>query len=935
MHENFSKIIKTLQKENQLLKRRINELEAQLGIDGSTSVFIEPLPNQTSMINFLSKQNSTDKADVLNERLDLFSSYFRGRSDVYAKKSINKEGKKSYYPQVKKQYKVWNPKTNRYDISAPADVRIHEPLTRSVLESHLNKTVENSSIGLYPMIDGDKCYLCAIDFDGASWIDDIKAVIDQCKIYGISFLPERSQSGNGGHLWFFFTDAISAYKARRLATVLLSLAMKNQSTLSLGSYDRIFPSQDFLSKDGIGNLIALPLNGQARNYANSIFLDDSLEPIPDDKQWEALSNTTKITEDFVDLFLAKFESGFEYQNMRDSHIPQQNIFSNQDDDLVPQNHVDVFISDSVSLSLDSLTTPTLDALRRIASFKNPEYFKKQKMRMSTWNVPRIICSAERIDNTLVLPRNCLKDIEAYFTHNNIPYYINDNRFIGTSIDVLFNGTLNDRQNEAFGKTVDHDFGVISAPTGFGKTVLGASLISHFKVNTLVIVPNKVLLYQWQKALNTFITKDFEIGLLGDGKSSIDNKIDIAIVNSLEKHTELCKHYGLVIVDECHHAASLRYESVLKRITAKRLYGLSATPIRNNGQQELIFMQCGDIVYELSHKESYQEKSFTGWVIPKLTSYRSKIANKTIHDLYDDLHKSESRNKSIVKTIREYSVKGNSILVLSNRINHLDTLASMLDELDIRYLLITGALSSKKRKMVQTLITDSKNNNEPVLILSTGQYIGEGFDFPALDTLILASPISWKGNIIQYVGRVNREHENKNEVHIIDFVDFKVPVLMRMHSKRLSAYRKIGYEIVPLDTSGSPQLIYNEESYWPMLEKDFSEKPEHVIVSASYLSLIKTKTIIESLIRYAPQCKVEIYTSHDESNMNKDLIKYLENKHVKLIYLDSEVINFLLIDLDIIWYGSLNPFGNTFADDSILRLEGSGYHSDFLELLNDG
>lgn len=920
------------------VNRRITEIEAELKtikadisiLENNIKVLEKEKLELESKPIFEEIQAALTVEEVLNERLTLYKSYFRGRTDVYAKKSINKHGKKVYYPVVKQKYKVWNAQTKRYDILKQDTESVYEPLTNFVFENHLSKYETDFSVGIYPLIDGDKCYFIAIDFDGDNWRKDTLSVINVSRKNKLKFLPVISQSGNGGHLWFFFDQAISAYVARRMATILLSEAMEENSYLSLKSYDRIFPSQDYLAKDGIGNLIALPLEGSARQTEKSTFLYDDLTIVKDEDIWGRLAQVQKNSEKEVNTFVDSFSKNYEFQYLK----------GEKDDSSVylidNQKNIKIILRGSIWIDSSSLNSSAVNFLRRISSFRNPEFYKKQRMRFSTWDTPRVISTIEQDNQYLVLPRNCLLEITETFKSNNVDLEIIDERTNGNTIDINFNGKLKPRQQEALSIVEKVENGVISAPTGFGKTVLAAAMISKFKRNTLIIVPNIVLLKQWKKELEKFLDGNFSIGQLGDGKNSLSNEIDVAIINSLEQNKHLLQNYGLVFVDECHRAASFRYENVLKNISSQRIYGMTATPIRNNGQEELIFMQCGNIIYEHSGKLDYLEKDFEINVVPVMTNYKFSNKKLKIHQLYKELQNDSRRNNRICEIISKNMLEKRSILVLSNRVDHLHTIGNILKSLDINYIQITGTNTEKERRIAFEELKLKTDNMEPILLLSTGQFIGEGFNLPALDTLILASPLAYEGNLTQYIGRVNRDHENKRNVFIYDIVDFNTPVLSKMYLKRSRTYKSIGYNIMSPDEKHDNKIIFSSSDFRPVFENDFINTNGPILISIQKV----TKNIIiylEDLIsqKSGDRPQVSLLVKKSEKIEYKEAIEYAMGGQLIQMFISKDPVTaFTLMGNNGIWFGDISIDEELDKDQSFMRMENAEYYYDFISLFEN-
>ncbi|WP_052295838.1 DEAD/DEAH box helicase [Parasphaerochaeta coccoides] len=835
--EALKKRIAFLENEN----RRLKELLSANGMS------FETLPDPKSLTGVSPSLDKRSK-ELVAERLALFTEYFRGRTDVYARKWISRDGKKKgYTPVVKPRFKVWNSQKQRYDVVSHGQTDIYEHLTDNVLMKHLaTKSDTSAVIGLYPMVDTDECYLSAMDFDGTSWQQDVSAVMQVCKEHGLPCLLERSQSGNGGHLWFFFKDRIKARKARSMCSSILSFAMGFHAGLSMSSYDRLFPSQDVVTQDGLGNLIALPLQGFARQKGNSVFIAEDFSTLPN--QWSALRDTRKLSEDEVDDFLSHaMERGcHDVGKMNDQVLEQPAAMESPGKKSVSGGGTIIIrLKDRIYIPYSEMDASLMNKLKRLASFHNPEFHKAERMRLPTWNKPRVVCCAEKDESHLIIPRGCLSSVRELFRVHRVTVHIQDERSVGTVCDLTFSGTLKPEQHKAVEALYASDQGVLSAPAGFGKTVVGSALIARARTSVLIIVHTKTLLEQWKNRLGRFIHHEGEPmipGILGGGKDTLTGIVDVAIINSLARKGSGIDfdRYGMVICDECHHIPAVTYEQTVRRISSSRIYGLTATPMRNDGHHAIIFMQCGKLVYQADVLPVSKGKSFIGQVIPKFSRFRCDYSVKDIQVLYEALVHDEARNKKIVADIKTYASQGKSILVLSSRIEHLEILDAILRESAITSIVLWGKQSTRKKKEMMEQLAQAGASDSPVLILSTGQFIGEGFDFPKLDTLFLASPIAWKGNVIQYAGRINREYEGKNSVQVIDYVDFKIPVLERMFRKRIAAYRHIGYSLIYDESKPREKIMYGRNDFWKRLQEDCKAYPGDIVFSVPHVALPKVR-----------------------------------------------------------------------------------------------
>ncbi len=845
---------------------------------------------------------------IVRERLELFQSYFKGREDVYAQRWF-KGDLKQYSPVIKRRYVSFDPITKKRIILASEGESIYEKLTDGVIFKHLSKN-SNLAVGLYVIINENQCCLAAIDFDGPKWQEECSQVATIIDEYDFPYILERSQSGQGAHIWFFFQQPITAKIARQFCSSFLTLAMEKSSIIKMSSYDRIFPTQDTVPKKGFGNLIALPLEGIARQDSNSVFIDKTFTVF--ENQWGALKNTKKIAEIEIHSFLEKVGDNFDAGKVGMDYDSNDNLQLS-----ITEKTIELTLENGIKFPSKNLEPSLINQLKRVASFKNPEFYKAQKMRLSTWGKPRIICSAE-IDEkeTMIMPRGCLDSVINQF--NSALYNCNlvDKRNENKIKNVSFQGTLYEEQQKALTDLLENEIGLLVAPPGFGKTVVTSALIAEKSVTTLIIVHTRPLLKQWEKRLKEYLDIE-EVGLLASGINNLNSVLDIAIINSLatERFTKIVENYSMVVVDEAHHAASFTYEQVLKRVKAKYVFGLTATPIRYDGKHHLTFMQCGSIV----HNSTFSAEELEGKVSPHFTLFRCNYQELEISQIYNKLALTENRNKQIVEEILIQAKEKRSILVLSNRIEQLKILGNLLETYNLKPLLVTGRQTAKIKREVEQYLQEFENSDLLPLILSTGKYIGEGFDFPRLDTLVFASPVAWKGNIIQYIGRVSRTYRNKKEIRVIDFVDFKIPILMKMFSKRISTYNKLDFTILSNHETPTEKVFFNTADFWSSFKIDVSEAKDVVIISNYHI-----KNILEILNLSSQNIKIIFIT--------KTIPQYSQ-KNIKFVKTKKDYPFIASIDNKILWHGQFTR-ESVPLEISFLRIEESTYVDDFLQFLNE-
>ena len=729
------------------------------------------------------------------DKIALFRRLFRGRDDVYSLRwESKKSGNSGYAPACANEWRAGvcnKPRIKCGDCNRRELI----PLSDAVVHAHLTG---KGTIGIYPLLEDDSCYFLAVDFDEEQWRDDARAFICSCNELDVSVALEISRSGQGAHAWVFFSGKVPARDARRLGTAIISHACARTRQLTLQSYDRLFPNQDTMPKGGFGNLIALPLQKSPREYDRSVFVDREFVPYPD--QWAFLAGIEPM--DVVDIESTILRAtgnahplDVTFIDDEDLKEPWKRIAIKKLLQPMPSS-LTITLANLIYFEKAQLPQALANRLIRLAAFQNPEFYKKQAMRFSVWDEPRVIGCAQNYPNHIALPRGCLDAVLELLVDNGIACELIDERYLGTCLDVSFVGTLRADQEMAVAAMLERDVGVLCAPTAFGKTVMAAAMIAKRSINTLVLVHRTELLKQWQERLQSFLGVDKDmVGTIGGGKSKPTGKIDIAVMQSLSRQGEvnsLVENYGHVIVDECHHVGAASFDAILNKAKAKYVLGLTATPIRRDGQQPIIFMQCGPIRYTAASAENAPHDLE---VLPCLQSSRIDLpADASISEVFGFLVKDEHRTRAIAMKVHQAYEQGRKILVLTERTEHLDAiLASLHSQVPAPPFVLHGKMSKKQRAITITQL-NALSPELPRILLATGKLVGEGFDHPALDTLVLTMPISWKGTLQQYAGRLHREHTNKTNVRIIDFVDTGHPALLRMWDKRQRGYRAMGYRI---------------------------------------------------------------------------------------------------------------------------------------------
>ena len=742
------------------------------------------------------KVGTTFHSTILStdEKVALFRSLFRGRSDVYPIRwESTTTGKSGYSPACANEWKRGVCPKPQVKCST-CDYRELLPLTDQTIYDHL---AGKQTIGVYPLLTDETCYFLAVDFDNDHWRDDIRAFYESCRESNVPVSIEISRSGQGAHAWIFFSEAVSAREARRLGAAIISQTCARTRQLSLTSYDRFFPNQDTLPKGGFGNLIALPLQKKPREGGFSVFVDDQLKHFDD--QWAYLKSITRMSGQDVDEAVLRIAGpshplDVAFVTAEEESEPWKR--PPRDDKIVgplPKT-VTLILADRIFIAKKGLPQPLANRLIRLGAFQNPEFYKAQAMRLPVWNKPQIIGCAENFSKHIALPRGCLDDIQSLLKKHGVACELQDERITGETIAFEFIGILRDDQETAISTMLRYDTGILCAPTAFGKTVAAAALVAQRQTNTLIVVHRIELLNQWIERLSTFLSLGKEkLGSLGGGKSKLSGIIDIAVMQTLAKKEdlpELLDRYGQIIVDECHHLSAFSFESVLKQSKSRYVIGLTATPIRRDGHHPIIFMQCGPI----RHMAVRPDDAPTSLaVVPRWLPPPELSSDDSVQGLFTRLVQNEYRNKIIIQDILAAYTEGRKVLVLTERTDHLERLHAELNQSLENVFVLHGRLPKKIRNTVLSELY-ALNDHSPRILFATGKLVGEGFDYPPLDTLILAMLISWKGILQQYAGRLHRNHPTKTDVRIYDYVELGHPLLSRMWEKRVRGYLAMGYTI---------------------------------------------------------------------------------------------------------------------------------------------
>ena len=788
-----------------------------------------------------------DRTSSSEAKIALFRSLFRGRDDVYPRRfESRKTGKSGYSPACANEWVRGVCEKPRIKC-ADCPNRRFLPVTDDVIRWHLSgrdAQGEPFVAGVYPLLQDETCFFLAVDFDKDAWHEDTAAFLDACRHLDLPVALERSRSGRGAHVWLFFEEAIPAALARRLGSHVLTETMERRPDIGFHSYDRLFPSQDTMPHGGFGNLIALPLQNSARRQNNTVFLDGALVPWPD--QWAFLGSIRRIARAQVEQIVDSAERRGRILGVR---LPPQEDEETEPWTVPPSRHrsesrivgdlpstLELTLGNQIYIAKEGLHPALRNRLLRLAAFQNPEFYKAQAMRLSTYGKPRVVACAEDLPHHIGLPRGCLDDVRRTLIDLGIRTVIRDERHDGCPVDVTFHGDLRPEQKTAADAIMGHEIGVLAATTAFGKTVVAAWLIAERRVNTLVLVHRRQLLDQWVQRLSTFLDVPAKsIGRVGGGRSRPTGRIDVAIIQSLARKgvvDDCVAEYGQVIVDECHHLSAHSFEQVARQAKARFVVGLSATVARKDGHHPIIFMQCGPVRHQVDARAQAAARPFEHFVLIQPTAFqptRNPELDKRVEfqTLYQELLEDQTRTRRICEDVVDSVHSGRSPLVLTERNEHLDRVEHELASRIEHVVVLRAGMGKKQRQAVNDRLA-AIPRQEGRVILATGKYIGEGFDDPRLDTLFLTLPVSWRGTVAQYAGRLHRLYDGKRDVRIFDYADINVPMLARMLDRRCRGYEAIGYTIL-LPASAVPgwpaDVVLPSDPVW---KRDYSGSVRRLI-----------------------------------------------------------------------------------------------------------
>lgn len=964
--------IQILMDENRLLKERLDE--AGVSYADIVADIVEEMPelydpNQGARIK---KFEVTDKIAS-----NFFMMFCRGRKDVYDLRYTNpRSGKNGYYTQC----------FNRWDRNCHiqkkdgircknCELRAYKPVTLPLIKAHMNGADPNGNdvVAIYPMLENNLCQLLVFDFDnhakGAEqddhantddgWKEEINALRHICRNLQVDAVVERSRSGRGAHLWIFFKEMIPARLARRFGFAMLEKGAESVNLKSFKYYDRMIPAQDALPEGGLGNVIALPLQGMALKSGNSAFVDENWNAYED--QLSVLSGTKRLTrqeiEDCLSLWYCSGPDG------KDDDIDEAPWDKNSGIEAGSvKGTVHIVLADRIYIDSSGMPNKAKRQLRRMAAVSNRMYFQNQAMDMPNYDESRFIYLGSDEGKYIVLPRGLREELLKKFDQAGVRYRIEDKRTEGRKLNISFMGDLRESQVPAVETMLENETGILHAATAFGKTVVCCDMIARRSLSTLILVDRTDLMNQWLKRLEEFLDIDEELpeyqtktGRIKKRKSLIGNLqgahdtltgiVDVAMIRSLKKKDgfhPMLKEYSQVYFDECHHAASDSAMEVLQEINAKYVYGVTATPKRGDGKEKINELLIGPVRYRFTAKDRAEEQNIDHLVYPRFTrTVKTHRLSKTPYgnDAFELIRNNDVRDEQIVRDVADCVKAGRTPVVLTKYVDHAKKLSERLKTYADRVILLTGADGTKARR-AQVEELHQVKDSESLILVGTGSLIGEGFDFPRLDTLFMATPVSGESVVEQYVGRLNRDYEGKENVIVYDYVDSHIPKFDKMYAARLRAYKKIGYELC-VNACGEKQVanaIYDIESYAEIYWRDIEEAISDVIISSPRLNNQKVNHLIALLgKRQELGVKVTIVTWHPDAykygrdDVRMELMERLRKAGFEIRLVEETCEHYAVIDRNIVWYGSMNLLSKEDAEDNLMRVCSKDIAAELLEM----
>ena len=970
--ESLMKLVRLLEYENRLLKEKMKK---------ENIPYDEVNPFEETIYNV--EEYDPDQGERINnppfiteDMARRFFSMFWGREDVYAKRG--KSG--GYFPQCDNRWDArFCPKQRGENkFCDECENTKWTKLDVKKIIAHLLGYKEDGSdvIGVYPLLPNGTCRFIVFDFDnhekGAEatdfantdneWHKEVDALRKMCEINGIKPLVERSRSGKGAHVWIFFKKAIPAAMARNFGFLLLDKGSASINLKSFHYYDRMYPSQDVASS--IGNLIALPLQGQALKNGNSAFVDENWNAYQN--QWDVLLNKTKkLSIEDIEKYMEKWKVELAESrgmlagtDMNNRPKPWKKKCEFVKADVVGKLHM--VLSNGVYIDTLNLMPRIQNQIRSLAAFDNPEFYKNKRLGYSNYYNFSAVYLGKDVDGYIQIPRGLKEQIIEECKKSGIAVDISDQRENGRPIRVSFKGDLRTQQELAAEKLLTYSDGVLSAATAFGKTVVCSYLIAERKVNTLILLQSKDLLNQWVEELNKFLDikeelpeyetktgrkkkRDSVIGILHGSKNTLTGIIDVAMVGSMYskgEFNELINSYGMVIMDECHHAASNTSMEVLQKINSKYVYGVSATPKRGDSLDKIIYMLLGPLRHRFTALERAQEQGIGHYFVPRYTRVVDTADSKDdINKAYSLISASKVRNEMIVNDVIACIAMKQTPVILTRFKEHAKLLYDTLKEEADHVFLLYGDNTDKENADIRVRLKQVPKN-ESLILVATGQKIGEGFDFPRLDVLMLAAPVSFEGRLEQYVGRLNRDYEGKEAVYVYDYIDAHMRFFNKMYGKRLKTYKKTGFSIWTGDeqTKQIINAIYDSGNYTEKFEQDIVEAEKSIVISSPDIRQNKIDRLL-SLVkdRQEKGVNVTVITTDPEevlygsADVCYELIREMQQVGINVVTKAQVEERFSVIDEELVWHGGMNLLGKVDVWDNLMRIKNHQVAAELLEI----
>ncbi|MFH1089056.1 MAG: DEAD/DEAH box helicase family protein [Candidatus Uhrbacteria bacterium] len=711
-----------------------------------------------------------------DEQINLYLSLFRGRTDVFARR-WEKSEKSGYSPAYDFNWTEFLAHKNRGGTMASFENKKAIPLTPDVIKKHL---AGRDVVGIYPLLENNTSYFIAADFDGGNAFEEGQKLVQICKELNLPAYLEKSRSGNGAHVWLFFEEAYPAVRSRIILLECIRQVLNLSAFDKEVSFDRLFPNQDTQSGKGFGNLIALPLQGLSVAQEKTVFLNpETLTPHKD--QWNFLKQIQKITTKTLDTVFAKITS--------DGNITEPP--SNKDNKLILK------LKNGILVSKALLDKTTINFIREELNFPNLDYWLKKRLGKSVYQTEKFFKLIEEDGENIILPRGFLIKLTDHLRSRGIPFNIQDERTLLPEVNFSSVIELRPEQEKVVNLAMETEQGVIVAPPGSGKTIMGLELIARRSQPTLILTHRRQIANQWIERIQTFLNiPKTHIGRIDGVKKTVGEKITVAMLQSLSRQEDLKNwkdKFGTVIVDECHHIPAKTFREIVANINAKYWYGLTATPKRKHNDEKLIYLFIGDVIIELLDKPEKQNETENN---QNIKTDRQVIVRETeievpfsfTADNYQILARivsfDQSRNKLILDDIKKLATENQKILVLSERKEHLEVLNMCLKGI-CETIVITGDDSTAARK---TKFAQIESGHYQV-ILATGQLFGEGIDIPDIQTIVLAFPLAFEGKLAQYIGRIRGQQKT-----VYDYHDIKTKFLDRQFKKRKKFYKENGFKI---------------------------------------------------------------------------------------------------------------------------------------------